>query len=101
LGHKITYVGTSEHKSAEDKLEIAQNLGAQEESTNTSKTPLQRLRYVLEKVCDGSHGWDAQQEQEDCCAREGEKRKGLKSVNHKIKQQLFCPSAPRLVLAFN
>lgn len=51
----MTYVGTSEHESAEDKLEKAQDLGAQEESTNTSKTPLQRLRYVFEKFCDGSH----------------------------------------------
>jgi hypothetical protein len=91
LGHKITYVGTSEHKSAEDKLEIAQNLGAQEESTNTSKTPLQRLRYVLEKVCDGSHGWDAQQEQEDCCAREGEKRKGLKKCQSQDKAAALLP----------
>ena len=51
----MTYVGTSEHESAEDKLEKAQDLGAQKESTNTSKTPLQRLRYVFEKFCDGSH----------------------------------------------
>lgn len=51
----LAEVGASEHESAEDKLEIAQNLGSQEESTNTSKTPLKRLRYIMEEVCNGVH----------------------------------------------
>jgi hypothetical protein len=55
LGVESTYVGASKHESAEDKLEIAQDLGSQEESTNTSKTPLKRLRYIMEEVCNGVH----------------------------------------------
>lgn len=51
----LAEVGASKHESAEDKLEIAQNLGSQEESTNTSKTPLKRLRYIMEEVCNGVH----------------------------------------------
>lgn len=50
-----TYVGASENEGAEDKLEIAQQLGTEHEGTNTSKTPLKRLRHALEEIRDGVH----------------------------------------------
>jgi len=91
LGYKIAYVGTSEHESAEDKLEIAQDLGAQEESTNTSKTPLQRLRYVFEKFCDGSHF-------EGCATRKCkivvQKREEEKDAGKKCQSQGKAPLLP-------
>lgn len=50
-----TYIGASQDEGAEDELEIAQQLGAEHEGTNTSKTPLKRLRHALEEIGNGVH----------------------------------------------
>ena len=51
----ISYVGARKQKRAQDQLQIAEELGAQVESANSSKRQLHGLRHFLEEARDGLH----------------------------------------------
>lgn len=55
MSRLMTYTGTRKDKCAENELDEAHDLRAQEESANACENPLHGLRDVLEELMNGDH----------------------------------------------
>lgn len=51
----MAYIGAAEDKDVQDEREVAQELRANVECADASKSPLHRLRHVLKKLLHRVH----------------------------------------------